>query len=98
MGIDEILQNEQALFLVRSTDLQEFAIKLANQILAGQSQPTVTQENERPLSQSEAVQFLGKSRQTLITWRKKGVIKGYKLGGRVYYKSSELVSALEKFK
>ena len=51
---------------------------------------------EQPISQAEAVEFLGKSRQTLINWRRKGVITAYNLGGRIYYKPSELLAALQK--
>lgn len=51
---------------------------------------------EQPLSQTEACEFLGRSRVTLINWRKKGVIQAYRLSGRIYYKPSELLSALQK--
>ena len=54
------------------------------------------EEIEKPLSQPEACKFLGKSRQTLIKWRKKGIIKSYRLNGRVYFKPSELLEALKK--
>jgi hypothetical protein len=57
---------------------------------------SVSLPTEQPISQDEAIKFLGKSRQTLVSWRKKGIITGYLLGGRIYYKSSELVSALKK--
>jgi hypothetical protein len=56
--------------------------------------PKKQQETERPIPQAEAIEFLGKSRQTLTTWRKKGIISGHKLGGRVYYLKSELLAAL----
>lgn len=96
MDITEILQNERTLLLVRPEDLNEFAIKVADKILAEKSNLLKKIEPEKPLSQEEAVKFLGKSRQTLVAWRKKGVISAYRLGGRVYYKPSELLSALEK--
>ncbi|MBN1118233.1 MAG: hypothetical protein JXA77_13575 [Bacteroidales bacterium] len=32
----------------------------------------------------------------MIAWRKKGIIRSYRLGGRIYYKPSELLSALKK--
>lgn len=51
-------------------------------------------EVEKPISQPEAIEFLGKSRQTLVTWRKKGIITGHSLGGRIYYLKSELLMAL----
>lgn len=54
-----------------------------------------TNEVEKPISQTEAILFLGKSRQTLIAWRKKGVINAYTLGGRVYFLKSELLKALK---
>ena len=96
MEITELLQNESALLVVRASDLQAFADSITAKLLTGQPVKPVKQETEKPFSQSEAIQFLGKSRQTLIKWRKRGIIQSYKLGGRIYYKPSELVSALEK--
>jgi len=98
MEINEILSGtENAILLIRSSDLQEFATNIARQVLSGQPKPpAIKQEAEKPFSQTEAIQFLGKSRQTLISWRKKGVIQSYRLGGRIYYKPSELVAALQK--
>ena len=80
-------------------EITEKLQSLENLILAMQPVqqiPTVTNKVEPPISQSEAVVFLGKSRATLINWRKKGVITAYHLGGRIYYKRSELLSALQK--
>jgi hypothetical protein len=97
MEINKILQsNENALLIIRRDDLIEFATTYADRVLAGQTKLPPKQEAEKPISQPEAVAFLGKSRQTLIKWRKKGIIIGYVLGGRIYYKPSELVAALEK--
>ena len=50
---------------------------------------------EQPISQPEAIKFLGKSRQTLIAWRRKGVINAHVLGGRIYYLKSELLEAMK---
>ena len=58
--------------------------------------PKNTSEIEKPLTQVEACEFLGKSRQTLVKWRKKGIIKSYRLNGRVYFKPSELLKALKE--
>jgi hypothetical protein len=51
---------------------------------------------ERPITTPEAARFLGKSRQTLLIWRKEGLITGYAIKGRIYYKPSELMAALKK--
>lgn len=60
-----------------------------------QAKPAELNIIEQPISQPEAIQFLGKSRQTLIQWRKKGIIRAHTLGGRVYYMRSELLEALK---
>ena len=95
MEIDKILQGHTLLVITRD-DLIEFASKCVNHIQISQVRHPNENNEERPLSQPEAIKFLGKSRQTLIKWRKKGIIVGYRIGGRIYYKSSELISALEK--
>lgn len=87
--------DSNTILLVKASDLRQFGETLAADILAGQPKPQPARPlNEKPISQPEAVKFLGKSRQTLIAWRKKGLIKAYQLGGRIYYKPSELVAAL----
>jgi len=97
MSIDQMLSNENALLIIRASDLQEFADHITKKVLSGQPVPVaINNEPEKPMSQNEAVQFLGKSRQTLIKWRKRGIIKSYRLGGRVYFKPSELLEALKK--
>lgn len=57
--------------------------------------PTTDQSIEQPISQPDAVLFLGKSRQTLLDWRRKGIIHAHTLGGRVYFMRSELLEALK---
>ena len=100
MSPAELLQTENAIFLIKSSDLQDFATQIINQVLSDKPKPTEIGPNcavvERPFSQSEAIRFLGKSRQTFYTWRKRGIIQPYRLGGRIFYKPSELVAALEK--
>jgi hypothetical protein len=57
--------------------------------------PEASNSTEQPISQLEAIKFLGKSRQTLIAWRRKGVISAHRLGGRIYYLKSELLEAMK---
>lgn len=97
MDINEILQGTgNALIIVGRNDLIEFATTYAERILNGQTKSPVKQDYEKPISQPEACIFLGKSRQTLNSWRKKGYINAYRISGRIYFKPSELISALEK--
>lgn len=42
-------------------------------------------------SQESAAKLFGVTVQTIINWRKRGLIKRYKIGQLVYYKKSELL-------
>jgi excisionase family DNA binding protein len=100
MDLNEILQKKQSLsqqFIMMSPeDLHAFAQNVVKQVLDERNQDSKVEDSlERPLTQQEAANFLQKSRQTLVTWRKAGKIKAHKLGGRIYYKPSELLAALE---
>lgn len=48
------------------------------------------------LTRKQASKFLSISLTTLKTWTKNGLIQAYSLGGRIYYKRSELVNSLQK--
>jgi hypothetical protein len=97
MELNEILKGtENALIIVRRDDLLDFAKTYADKILESKPEPAkVSDEIEAPISQQEAIKFLGKSRQTLIEWRRKGFISGHRLGGRIYYLKSELIAAMK---
>ena len=79
-------------------EIKEELTSIKNLILAMQpvKQIPAGTKVEQPITQSEAAEFLGKSRATLINWRKKGAITAYHIEGRIYYKPSELLSALQK--
>ncbi len=97
MSINEILHGSvNTLLVVSRDDLIVFADTYSKLQRKNQPIQIPADEVEQPIPQEEAVKFLKKSRQTLSEWRKKGFIKAYRLGGRIYYKKSELLSALEK--
>lgn len=50
---------------------------------------------EEYVSLDDAAKRLGVDKSTLHNWRKRGVIKGYQLGYRVYLKWSEVESSME---
>ena len=94
MGITELLQKENSLILLRSEDLPILADFLASRF--PQPQAAVKEEIEKPIPQNEAIEWLGKSRQTFYKLRRKGIITGHALGGRLYFFKSELIEALNK--
>jgi hypothetical protein len=94
MNLTEL--NSETLIICKKEDLQCFAESLLNS--KSETPRKQEPETEQPINQTEAVQFLGKSRQTLTAWRRKGIIKAHTLGGRVYFLKSELLAAIHKDK
>ncbi len=92
MEFDNLIQkDDRTWFLVRSIDLQKFA----ETIIAGVNREP-SNEPEKPIPQAEALEFLGKSRQTFYTYRRKGLVNAHTIGGRCFYFKSELINALKK--
>lgn len=50
---------------------------------------------DKLLSRKETAELLGVNVSTLHNWHKKGVLEPYALGGRVYYKYSDIINSLE---
>ena len=84
------------LVILHEKDLEQLAEKIAAKFKINAEEITIESKKEKPLTQTQAAEFLGRSRQTLINWRKKGVIKGKRLGGRIYFFESELLDAMKR--
>jgi hypothetical protein len=78
-----------------AADLREFAAMLLEGSKQGRPVAPAPPEQEQPISQTEAIAFMGKSRQTFYSWRRKGLIKAHVLGGQCYFFKSELLAALK---
>jgi len=96
MKTDNGLNGSNTLFVIREYDLDALAEKIVSKFKSDTDQIAVESKSEKPLSQKQAAEFLGRSRQTLINWRKKGIIQGKRLGGRVYFFESELLEAMKR--
>lgn len=55
----------------------------------------LSNDSEPLLTQSEAVELLRCTKQSLIRWRQKGYLKALRVGRRVLYRKSDLLKALE---
>ena len=51
-------------------------------------------KEDRLFTSKEAADYLSIDLSTLWAWRKKGYVKAYGIGNRVYYKKSEIEQAL----
>lgn len=95
MDITDIIQDSSSLILIKSQDIPKLAEALAN--LKTKQDETIVNEPRKPVSQAEAMKQLNRSRQTLVKWRKKGILKGFLIGGRVYFEPEE-IAALQRIK
>lgn len=70
--------------------------RIENAVLNGSQQLKVITPNPQTdlLTRREVAKMLHISLVTINDWVKKGVLKAYKAGNRVYFKSSEIESAL----
>lgn len=75
------LTPEQLQTLIREAIREEIATRV----------PEEKAGDDDLITQAEACKLLRKSRQTLATWRKRGLIAPIYIGGAVYYKKSELI-------
>ena len=94
MNIAEVLHNDNVLIVTRSGDLKEFFDLYRNNLPA---EPEKSAEPKGPISQSDAAKILNRSRQTLVKWRKKGILKGFLIGGRVFFRPED-IDALQRIK
>ena len=83
MRIEEMM-NGQAIYLVTPIELREFALTVANEVLKGKA------EADRLYTPDEFAKLHGVNVGTLWHWRKNGILKVTKIGGRAFYKESDL--------
>lgn len=60
-----------------------------------ETQP-LTQSQQEYLSRKEVCELLKISKATLHYWTKDGILKGYRIGGRVLYKSFEVEQSVQE--
>lgn len=72
------------IFMVSPADLKEFALTVANEVLKGKA------EADKLHTPEDFAKLHGVDVSTLWRWRKAGILKATQIGGRVFYKESDL--------
>lgn len=86
MAIKEIIQSgANTLLLVTPADLKEFALSVVNEFT--QVAPRM---EERKYTRREFAERKGVTLSTLWRWEKQGLLKGTRVGQKVYYRDSDL--------
>lgn len=74
-------------------DIKQQFLELHRQVIEIKAQ--IEKPREEILTGKKLAILLGVSRQTIHRWKKDGVIKSYVLGGKVFYKRSQVLAAIE---
>jgi excisionase family DNA binding protein len=63
-----------------------------------QDPPQHLAESEKLLTRIQTAKYLHISLVTLDKWTKEGILPGYRMGGRKWYKESEILESLESIR
>ena len=74
--------------------IKEITETVKNSLLSELAKTIQENEPKRYLSADEVCQHFGITKPTLHDWKNRKIVKSYKLGGRVYYRLSEIESAM----
>lgn len=87
MAIKELLNSENGntLLMVTPSMLNDFAATLIREALE-----KLQKEEERTYTPKEFSELLGVDKSTLWRWNQEGLLKKTIIGGKVYYKCSDL--------
>lgn len=74
--------------------ISEIVGKIKNELFADLQQSFKDNEPKRYLSADEVCKRLSITKPTIHEWKKRGILKSYKLGSRVYYRFDEIENAM----
>lgn len=74
--------------------ISEIVGKLKSELLTDLIKTIKDNEPNRYYSAQEICERLGISKPTIHDWKKKGIIKSFKLGSRVYYRMDQIEAAM----
>ena len=77
--------------------LKDLGAVVRHELQALTPAPTTAPPADDPLSIREAATMLGVTVQTVHEWKRLGLLKYHKLGGRSYLKRSDVDAALKEF-
>lgn len=91
MSINEIVNtNSNVMLVISAADLKEFVLELLDE---RQNSSKLTPE--KFLSITETVEKYGISKPTLWRWSKIGYLPKIKLGGKCFYRESDIIKVME---
>ena len=90
MSISEITNmNPNTLLVINAADLKEFALELMDECAKSRK------KSDNFLTIAETVEKYGISKPTLWRWSKDGYLPKVKLGGKCFYRESDITKLME---
>ena len=78
------------------TDFKKEIMSSVNEAFKDFANSMQSKENNTLLSREETAKMLSVSLVTLWDWTRKDIVPAYRIGNKVRYKKSEVISALQK--
>ena len=91
MSIKEIINtNPNIMLVISAADLKEFALKLLTE------RENSFSKSDKYLTIAETVEKYGISKPTLWRWSKEGYLPKVKLGGKCFYRESDIIKLMDE--
>jgi len=87
---------ELNIYQVNSEELQQEVLKVLKDQLTMLSENLHSKATEEYLTREDVAKICKVTKSTVSNWKNEGVLNAYGLGGRVYYKRSEIGSSMIK--
>ncbi|MCD8433358.1 helix-turn-helix domain-containing protein [Tenacibaculum finnmarkense] len=82
---------------ITSADLVSQLAKSVKELLTNE-ETTPTEQTPEFWTRQQTADFLSVSLVTLFNWNKKGILKTYRVGTKVFYRKSDVLECLKKSK
>lgn len=79
-------------FFIPNISKEDFLEEIAKTVSEATKSAFDKLDNDKLLSQTEACEFLGVSKSTIIRWEQQNKIKTSRNCGRIFYKKSDLLN------
>lgn len=79
-------------FFIPNISKEDFLEEISKTVSKATKQAFDKLDNDKLLSQTEASKFLGVAKSTIIRWEQQNRIKPSRIGGRIFYKKSDLLN------
>jgi hypothetical protein len=97
LSIERINQNNGQIIL-NGISIESLVTLITNAVIEEIKEVVVNKESKIDydlLTREQTCDFLNIDKSTLFNWDKQNILKPYRIGGRVYYKKSEIESKLK---